>query len=141
MKRYLFPVLTFITGFLCAITITSYSHKQEGFIIQHEKDIEQKEPGSHNGGGQTLAFSFFNNVPDMHLVFRKRILLPGSSIGYHLQNEDEIYYILKGKGELNMNGHIINVQEGDAILTRPRNSHGLKPAGNDSLSVLINYSK
>lgn len=73
------------------------------------------------------------------MAFRKRILHPGSSIGYHLQKEQEIYYILSGNGELQMNGKTIAVTAGDAILTLPGSSHGLKPTGNDDLSVLITY--
>ena len=40
-----------------------------------------------------------------------------------------------------MNGKKINVTAGDAILTRPGNSHGLKLVGNDSLTLIINYNK
>jgi mannose-6-phosphate isomerase-like protein (cupin superfamily) len=75
------------------------------------------------------------------LIFRKRILRPGSSIGYHLREKDEIYYIVSGRGELTLNGKAIVVNAGDAILTRASNSHRLKPIDNDSLVVIINYNK
>jgi mannose-6-phosphate isomerase-like protein (cupin superfamily) len=68
-------------------------------------------------------------------------LYPGSSIGYYLQEKDEIYYIAHGHGELTMNGKTIMVTSGHAILTRAGNLHGLKPVGNDSLTVIINYNK
>lgn len=113
--------------------------QDKGYIIDHEKDIAVNEPGSHNGGGQTTAFPFFSKFKDAKLAFRKRILHPGSSIGYHLQEKQEIYYILNGNGELQMNGKTIPVTTGDAILTLPGSSHGLKPAGNEDLSVLIVY--
>lgn len=113
--------------------------QDNGYIIDHENDIAINETGSHNGGGQTTAFPFFSKFKDARLVFRKRILHPGSSIGYHLQEKQEIYYILNGKGELQMNGKTIPVTTGDAILTLPGSSHGLKPAANEDLSVLIVY--
>ena len=75
------------------------------------------------------------------MAFRKRILHPGSAIGYHLQKEQEIYYILAGNGILTMNGKDIAVSTGDGILTKPGSSHGLKPAGNNDLTVLIVYEK
>ena len=75
------------------------------------------------------------------MVFRKRILHPGSAIGYHLQNEDEIYYISKGTGVMKMNGKTFPVKEGDAILTRPGSSHGLAPSGNDDMVVFIMYEQ
>lgn len=114
-------------------------HQDKGYIINREKDIALNQPGPHNGGGQTTAFPFFSKFKDARLAFRKRILHPGSSIGYHLQEQQEIYYIMDGNGELQMNGKTIHVTTGDAILTLPGSSHGLKPAGNNDLSVLIVY--
>jgi mannose-6-phosphate isomerase-like protein (cupin superfamily) len=41
---------------------------------------------------------------------------------------------------MTINGKSFPVSAGDAILTRPGNSHGLKPVG-DSLALIINYEK
>lgn len=73
------------------------------------------------------------------MVFRKRVLHPGSAIGYHLQTEDEIYYIISGTGEMQMNGKAFPVKTGDAILTRPGSSHGLKQTGSGDLAIIIAY--
>jgi len=124
--------LFFLLGFISKQT-------QPGYYIDHEKAIAVDQPGPHNGGGQTTAFPFFDKVKGVKMVFRKRILHPGSSIGYHLQEKQEIYYIISGSGELNMNGKIIPVITGDAILTMPGSSHGLKPSGNEDIAVLITY--
>jgi quercetin dioxygenase-like cupin family protein len=110
-----------------------------GYYIDHEKTIAVHQPGPHNGGGKTTAFPFFDKVKDAKIVFRKRILQPGSSIGYHLQEQQEIYYILSGTGELTMNGKVIPVAMGDAILTMPGSSHGLKAGRDNNLAVLIVY--
>ena len=75
------------------------------------------------------------------MVFRKRVLHPGSAIGYHLQKEDEIYYIVSGTGEMKMNGETFPVKAGDGILTRPGSSHGLTQTGKEDLVVIINYEK
>ena len=82
---------------------------------------------------------FFAEVPDNKLAFRKRVLHPGSAIGYHLQQEDEIYYVLSGTGEMIMNEKTFVVSAGDAILTRPGSSHGLKQTGKEDLVIIINY--
>jgi len=74
-------------------------------------------------------------------AFRKRILKPGSSIGYHLQKEDEIYYIISGNGKMQMNGKIFSVKPGDAILTRRGSSHGIAPNADHDLVILIVYEK
>ncbi len=112
-----------------------------GYILEHEKDIAKEEPGTHNGGGLTTGHHFFSQSKDLHLVFKKRILHPGSAIGYHLQKEDEIYYIISGTGEMKMNGETLQVRTGDAILTRPGSSHSLKTIGNEDLVIIINYEK
>ena len=69
-----------------------------GFIVQHDAEIAKNEPGTHNGGGQTIGYSFFDKTPGMKFVFRKRALHPGAGVGHHEQHEDEVYYVLSGKG-------------------------------------------
>jgi mannose-6-phosphate isomerase-like protein (cupin superfamily) len=124
--------LLFLVGF-------TFKQQDNGYIIDHEKDIAKEDVGPHDGGGKTTAYPFFSKFKGSKITFRKRILHPGSSIGYHLQQEQEIYYILNGYGELHMNGKMIPVETGDAILTLPGSTHGIRPAGNADLTVLIVY--
>ena len=72
-------------------------------------------------------------------IFRKRALKPGSGIGYHRQAEDEIYYVLSGRGMMTLDGKEVEVGPGTAILTRTGSSHGLKVLGNEDLVIIINY--
>jgi mannose-6-phosphate isomerase-like protein (cupin superfamily) len=106
---------------------------KNGYIIQRESEITISQPGPHNGGGETSGCTFFEETAGLNLLFRKRILYPGSAIGYHEQKHDEIYYILKGSGEFTVNGKKITVVAGDGILTRPGSSHGLRQTGKDAL--------
>jgi mannose-6-phosphate isomerase-like protein (cupin superfamily) len=112
-----------------------------GYVVQHDADIQRQEAGTHNGGGQTIGYSFFADVPKLALVFRKRALKPGSAIGYHEQKEDEIYYVLSGRGLMTVDGHAFEVGPGTAVLTRPGSSHGLKQTGGEDLVVLLNYEQ
>ena len=109
------------------------------YILEHEKDIAKNEPGTHNGGGSTVGYSFFAKADSLKMTFSKRVLHPGSAIGYHLQQEDEVYYIVSGMGEMRMNDKTFTVKTGDAILTRPGSSHGLKQKGKDDLVIIITY--
>src|SRR5436309_6071399 len=93
-----------------------------GFIVQHDADIAKSEPGTHNGGGQTVGYSFFDKTPGMKFVFRKRALRPGAGIGYHEQKEDEVYYVLSGTGVMTLDDKPHDVGPGTAILTRPGSS-------------------
>ena len=124
---------------LCLSTSSAFCQTSQHYLLEHENDIAKNEPGTHNGGGSTVGYSFFSKADGLKMVFRKRVLHPGSAIGYHLQNEDEIYYVISGTGEIQMNGKSFPVKEGDAILTRPGSSHGLKQTGKDDLVIIINY--
>src|SRR5262245_11123215 len=112
-----------------------------GYVLEKDKDVAKNEPGTHDGGGETVGYSFFSKTPNLKLVFRKRAFKPGSAIGYHLQREDEIYYVLSGRGLMKIDGKEFEVGPGDAVLTRPGSSHGLKQIGKEDLVILINYEQ
>ena len=134
-----------ITGVLVGILVgaatvlVAQQHIKGGYIVQRDAEIAKKEPGTHNGGGMTIGYSFFDKTPGMKFVFRKRALKPGSGVGYHEQHEDEVYYVLSGKGVMTLDDKPVDVTPGTAILTRPGSSHGLKQVGNEDLVVLIAY--
>ena len=140
MKRI---IISFLAGGLIVFTLsTAFSQvnkKDDGYVLQKEKDIEKEDVGPHNGGGKTIGMDFFGKDPAMKVAFRKRVLHPGSSIGYHLQDKEEIYYIVAGTGSMEMNGKTFTVEAGDAILTHAGSSHGLKPSNDKDLALIINY--
>ncbi len=136
----IFALTFFVTGFFVSSAFAKQA-QQTGYILQHEKDLKKDEPAPHNGGGNSTVYNFFLNATDSKLVFRKRVLHPGAAIGYHLQENEEIYYILSGTGEMTMNNKTFNVSAGDAILTFAGSSHGLKQTGKDDLVVIIDYEK
>jgi mannose-6-phosphate isomerase-like protein (cupin superfamily) len=117
------------------------SEKPGGYVLERDKDVARNEPGTHKGGGETIGYSFFSKTPNLKLVFRKRAFKPGSAIGYHVQREDEIYYVLSGRGMMTIDGKEFEVGPGDAVLTRPGSSHGLKQIGKEDLVILINYEQ
>jgi mannose-6-phosphate isomerase-like protein (cupin superfamily) len=132
-----------VGGFLCGAGFMHVVAQQKptvgGYVIEHDADVAKLEPGTHHGGGQTIGYSFFGHVPKLGLVFRKRSLKPGSAIGYHEQTEDEIYYVLSGRGMITLDGKDVDVGPGTAVLTRTGSSHGIKPVGNEDLVLIINY--
>jgi mannose-6-phosphate isomerase-like protein (cupin superfamily) len=142
MKNFRFVTIVTVSFFAGIFVSAVARHKmQEGYILEHEKEIAAAEPGPHKGGGTTTGHRFFKSATDSKLQFTKRILHPGSAIGYHLQKEEEIYYIASGTGEMSMNGKSFAVKGGDAILTFAGSSHGLKQTGSEDLVVIINYEK
>lgn len=139
MRNLIFRTILLVLSIILTSIFPTFSQTTQPYILEHEKDIAKDEPGTHNGGGNTTGYSFFSRADGLKMTFRKRVLHPGSAIGYHLQKEDEIYYIISGTGEMQMNGKTFPVKTGDAVLTRPGSSHGLKQTGNDDLVIIINY--
>ena len=113
----------------------------EGYILEHDADVAKTGPAPHSGPGRSTGYNFFEKAAGFKQVFRKRVLHPGAAIGYHPQKEDEVYYVLSGTGTMQMNGSEFPVKAGDAILTRPGSSHGLKQTGKDDLVLIISYEK
>ena len=134
-------ITSILTGILIgAAAVAGAQHAAKGgYIIERDAEVAKTEPGTHNGGGQTVGYSFFAKAPKMPFVFRKRAMKPGSGIGYHEQKEDEVYYVLSGKGVMTLDDKPVDVGPGTAILTRPGSSHGLKQVGNEDLVILIAY--
>jgi quercetin dioxygenase-like cupin family protein len=143
MKKFFVAVLLVLCGMLMgwqAATLNGVA-ATEGYIYERDADVAKPGPAPHNGPGRSTGYSFFEKATDFKQIFRKRVLHPGAAIGYHPQKEDEVYYILSGTGVMQMNGNEFPVKAGDAILTRPGSSHGLKQTGKDDLALIIAYEK
>jgi mannose-6-phosphate isomerase-like protein (cupin superfamily) len=121
--------------------ISAPAQTTKGYIFEHDADVKKSGPAPHNGPGQSTGYNFFEQARDFNVIFRKRVLHPGAAIGYHLQKEYEVYYILSGSGAMQMNGQEFPVKPGDGILTYPGSSHGLKQTGKDDLVLMISYEK
>lgn len=139
MSKKTLAVLFFT--FFISIIAKAQTADTSKYLLQNDTEVAKEEPGTHNGGGKTIGFNFFAQAKNLKTAFRKRILKPGSSIGYHLQKEDEIYYVISGNGTMQMNGKTFAVKPGDAILTRPGSSHGITPDAGNDLNILIVYEK
>ena len=102
------------------------------------KHVIQKR--CHNGKGAILFREIFDkkdfksNLQFLH----ETIVLPNSTIGYHkhLGNE-EIYYVIEGKGLMKVDGQEKIVKPGDAVITYSGSSHGLKNIYDRDLKILV----
>ncbi len=145
--------LVFLITLFCAITLVAIQRQgsatastkpvavDAGYVVERDADVAKNEPGPHQGLGQSTGYIFFDKVPNLKFSFRKRVLHKGASIGYHLQETDEVYYISGGSGKMTINGKEFAVNAGDAILTRTGSSHGLMQSGLGDLTIIITYQK
>ena len=117
--RHLTPLLTGIVGIVIGAAVATAAQGARpaagGYIIEQDAQVAANEPGPHNGGGQTIGHSFFRTAPGLKLVFRKRVLKPRAAIGYHEQREDEIYYVLSGRGQMTLEQLLLLAPTHDAI--------------------------
>ena len=138
MKRLAYALVLLLAG-AGLHALAQPSPEPGGVFVETDTQVAKDEPGTHNGGGMTVGYSFFSKVPNLKLVFRKRAFKPGSGVGLHTQKEDEIYYVLSGRGTMTLDGKTVDITPGTAVLTRTGSSHSLKQAGTEDLVVLINY--
>src|SRR5262245_31138816 len=139
MKQAAYALVLMLTGAGLHAWAMPQKPAPGGYVIETDAQVAKEEPGTHNGGGQTVGYSFFAKVPNLKLVFRKRALKPGSGIGLHTQKEDEIYYVLSGRGQMTLDGKTVDVTPGTAVLTHSVSSHRLKQVGPEDLVIMINY--
>ena len=132
-------VIAGIVAMTLAFVVVRGVKADHGSLVEHDAEVARQEPGTHNGGGTTTGYSFFAKAPTPALIFRKRALHPGSAIGPHKQDVDEVYYVLSGTGDLTLDGEMHRVGPGTAILTRPGSTHSLKQTGSDDLVIIIAY--
>ncbi len=67
--------------FFISIATKAQTADTSKYILQNDVEVAKTEPGTHNGGGETIGFNFFAQAKNLKTIFRKRILKPGSSIG------------------------------------------------------------
>jgi lysophospholipase L1-like esterase/mannose-6-phosphate isomerase-like protein (cupin superfamily) len=108
-------------------------------VVPAASVVTVPQPGPHGGPGETIAWPYFADAPDMPFAFRKRVLREGAGIGLHPHHKDEVYYVLSGHGTFVLDGKAYSVGPGDAMLTRPGSTHALQQAGEGDLEILIVY--
>lgn len=129
----------------CALALAAgfvgAAEKRSDSYVVDESTIAVEQPGPHEGEGRTTAYPFFDDADGFRVVFRKRALHKGATIGLHTNDKDEVYYVLSGRGELTLEGKVSEVGPGDAILTRDGDSHGLRQLGDEDLVILVVFPK
>lgn len=97
-------------------------------IIRSEEMSNEVRSRMRGGDGEVLATTLFEQGlcnPKIKL-FKLLTLEQGSNIGYHVhENEQEMFYVLSGKGEYNDNGTQTVLNAGDSCITKSGEGHGV----------------
>jgi mannose-6-phosphate isomerase-like protein (cupin superfamily) len=63
---------------------------------------------------------------------------PSASLGYHRHDlQEEIYYVLSGKGRVVVNGETAMIAAGDAVPVRLREAHAFENSESDDLELMV----
>lgn len=103
-----------------------------------DMDIEIREKMRGGDGSVEIMHVFKKNeFKGKVRLFAKIKISTGSSIGNHEHlSEDEVYYILEGKGMVYDNGKEYEVNKGDAVLTGNGSEHSIKNIGDVDLIMI-----
>lgn len=131
---------------LAALAVMAYvvaadasRHVRNRFFLKHDSDVVHKEVPPHAGTGMSTAYRYFDDVPDQRVIFRKRALHQGASIGMHVLKHDEVYYIVSGRGLLTVDDTQREVGADTAIFMHEGADVGIRQLGEDDLVMIISY--
>ncbi|UKS30948.1 cupin domain-containing protein [Paenibacillus sp. HWE-109] len=119
---------------------TSPSWGYGPMIVRNYLKAETHDSVSHHGLGKVRGARLFDGTdfetPIKFLGYSE--IPPGASIGYHGHRDDEeIYIVLAGSGQMTVNGETYRVRAGDVLLNKPWWKHGLENDGEAPLKAII----
>ncbi len=114
-------------------------HVRNRFFVKHDSEVVRNEVPPHGGTGMSTAYRYFDDVPDQRVIFRKRALHKGASIGMHVLTHDEVYYIVSGRGVLTVDDTEREVGPDTAIFMHEGADVGIAQKGEEDLVIIISY--
>ena len=124
---------------LIAAAAEQSRHVRNRFFVRTDAQSRHNEPAPHEGSGTTTAYRYFDDVKDARVIFRKRALHKGASIGMHVLTHDEVYYIVSGRGELTVDDTKREVGADTAIFMHEGADVGIRQMGDQDLVVIVSY--
>jgi mannose-6-phosphate isomerase-like protein (cupin superfamily) len=122
-----------------AVAAEQSRHVRNRFFVRTDAQSQKAEPTPHEGRGTSTAYRYFDDVKDARVIFRKRALHKGASIGMHVLGHDEVYYIVSGRGELTVDDTKKEVGPDTAIFMHEGADVGIRQLGNEDLVVIVSY--
>ena len=119
--------------------VKSESYVRNRFYVRNDVEAAKVEPPPHNGTGQSTAYRYFDDVTDAKVIFRKRALHKGASIGMHVLKHDEVYYVVSGEGEVRVDDRRVEVGAGAAIFMHEGADVGIWQKGEQDLVIIVAY--
>lgn len=139
MRRLMLVVSSLVIAGCAQPAARSSSYVRNHFFVRYDADVRMAEPPPHNGTGQSTAYRYFDDAPNAKVIFRKRALHKGASIGMHVLKHDEVYYVVSGEGEVRVDDCRADVGPGAAIFMYEGADVGIWQKGEANLVIIVAY--
>ena len=109
-------------------------------IVRNFFEVNGEYQSMHDGVGKAKNVRIFSSEDfetNLNFIIYTEID-PGASIGYHTHGEnEEVYVILEGSGQMTVNGAARPVKPGDVLVNKMGWSHGLVNTSVVPLKILV----
>ena len=109
-------------------------------MIRNKKEMKNDERENMRGGKGVVTITHLFTKDELKSNTRlcaKLTVPPWASIGFHNHiDEEEVFYILSGRGKVDDNGQIREVSAGDAILTGNGAGHSIECISEEPLEIM-----
>lgn len=125
---------------LALILVHQLSAAAAPMVVVHEDEMMVREAPPHGAIGMSTAYRISDAAPQpRRMEFRRRVLDPGSAIGEHPINHDEVYYVTSGEGVVISDGVEALLTAGMAAYLYEGAVVGIRQTGAEPLSIIISY--
>lgn len=108
-------------------------------VVIDEAATRRDEPPPHGKIGMSTAWRITDGVPGRMMEYRKRTLHPGSAIGVHPIDHDEVYAVVSGEGEVVSDGKAAKLRPGMTAYLYTGAQVGIRQTGTAPLVLIISY--
>lgn len=108
-------------------------------VVIDEAARQRDEPTPHGKIGMSTAWRITDGVPGRIMEYRKRSLHPGSAIGVHPIDHDEVYAVVAGEGEVVSDGVTAKLKPGMTAYLYTGAQVGIRQTGSSPLVLIISY--
>lgn len=106
-------------------------------ITRKDERQTQRREAMRGGAGAALLTPASKELPANARLFSEIRLAPGSSIGYHVhENETELFLFLEGEGRVMDDDTEALVYPGDAMATFSGHGHSVESVGKTDLVIV-----
>lgn len=102
-----------------------------------DAEIAKAGDGPHEGKGPTIGHPFSVAANAKGFYFSKRILKPGSTVGRHVMDSEEVYYLQSGEAEFIDEVGSRIVKAGTAIFMQTGNTAELRQRGKEDAILIV----